>query len=346
MPPSNRAAHIDTQPTIAVLTLGGTIGMIPADNGDKGVRPALSAAQLLQAIPDLEAHARLRVTEVMNKPSPHLTFDDLCRLSEQVQRECAAGVDGIVIVQGTDTIEVTAYVLDILTARDTPIVVTGAMRAPHQPGADGPANLLAAIRTAASPNCRGLGALVVMNDEIHAARYVTKRHSSSPAAFCSDPGPLGYIVEGHPRILFRPTTAPTLLPQRDRETLHAIPKVAHMVAEIGDDGRLVEAAIDQGYAGLIVCGMGGGHVPPAMVPVLALAAKKVPVVLASKCPSGGVLAATYGYAGAEIDLLERGLIGAGRLSASKAHAALTLALYRDCTTSEIRTLFAGLSGKN
>lgn len=345
MPPSNRATRINTRPTVAVLTLGGTIGMMPANNGAKGVCPALPAAQLLHAIPDLEADAKLRVIELMNKPSPHLTFADLCELGEHIERECTAGADGIVVVQGTDTIEVTAFVLDIMGSRDTPLVVTGAMRAPHQPGAEGPANLLAAIRTAASPDCQGLGTLVVMNDEIHAARNVTKRHSSNPAAFCSDPGPLGYIVEGHPRIALQPAAVPALIPLSDRGQSRAFPKITHISAEIGDDGLLVEAAINLGYAGLVVSGMGGGHVPPAMVPALALAAERIPVVLTSKCPSGGVLAATYGYLGAEIDLLERGLIGAGRLSASKAHAALTLALHRGYTTSEIRILFGKLNGE-
>ncbi len=319
--------------------------MMPANNGDMGVRPTLSASQLLQAIPDLEAYARLRVIELMNKPSPHLTFDDLCRLDERVKQECATGADGIVVVQGTDTIEVTAFVLDIMGARDTPLVITGAMRAPHQPGADGPANLLAAISTAANLDCRGLGTLVVMNDEVHAARYVTKRHSSSPAAFFSDPGPLGPIVEGCPQILFRPAAGPSLNTLPDRAQSHVFPKVAHISAEIGDDGRLVEAALDLGCAGLIVSGMGGGHVPPAMVPALTLAAEMIPVVLTSKCLGGGVLTGTYGYAGAEIDLLERGLISAGHLSASKAHAALTLTLHRGCTISEIRILFGKLNGE-
>src|SRR6185437_4013034 len=115
------------------------------------------------------------------------------------------GSAGIVITQGTDTIEETAFALDLLWAGHAPIVITGAMRNPSLPGADGPANLLAAVQVAASPTARGLGALVVFNDEIHAARFVSKTHTSKPSAFQSrHTGPIGWLSEGHPVVVSRP----------------------------------------------------------------------------------------------------------------------------------------------
>jgi L-asparaginase len=226
----------------------------------------------------------------------------------------------------------------------TPVVVTGAMRTAHMPGADGPANLSAAIRVAASPACRNLGALVVMNDEIHAARHVTKGHSSNPAAFRSERGPIGRVVEGRPEVIWQPRATVVRDFTLDEACTPRPARVFHIPAEIDDDGSLVMAAQEIGCDGIVISGMGGGHVAPAMVPALATAAAKLPVVLTSKCPAGGVLANTYGYAGAEIDLMARGLIRAGHLTPAKAHAALTFLLRHDQPIAAIRAFFLSFGG--
>jgi len=331
-------------PRIAVLTLGGTIAMVPDSEGQGGLRPALSGEDLLASIEGVGSIAELRVSEIMNRPSPHLTFADLYHLVELIESAIAGGADGVVVVQGTDTIEVTAFVLDLLIRTDAPIVVTGAMRGASAPGAEGSANLSAAIRSAASRDCCGCGVLVVMNDEIHAARHVSKGHSSNPAAFVSDPGPVGRLVEGRPLMLLRPqpVEAATLAaggPGRDRRIC-----VVHLPAEIDDDGALVRAALDIGCDGMVVSGMGGGHIAPAMVPAVAKAAAQLPVILVTKCPRGGVLSETYGYAGAEIDLAARGVVRAGYLNPSKARAALVLLLGSGRSLPEIRTFFAAFGG--
>jgi L-asparaginase len=165
-----------------VFTLGGTIAMTAAPGG--GVAPALLASGLLAAVPGLEDEGvGLEVRDVANKPGASLSFGDVFRLADVISATLGGGCAGAVVIQGTDTIEETAYLLDLLLASDAPVVVTGAMRNPSLAGADGPANILAAIRVAASDRARGLGALVVMNDQIHAARWVQKAHTASTAAF-------------------------------------------------------------------------------------------------------------------------------------------------------------------
>lgn len=145
-------------------------------------------------------------------------------------------------------------------------------------------------------------------------------------------------------MLFRPDPCRICNFPFDGAPASPVPRIAHVSAEIGDNGLLIEAALDVGCDGIIVSGMGGVHVPPAMVPPLASAAARVPVVFASRCPNDGVLAATYGYPGGEIDLARRGMIRAGRLSPSKAHEALVLALHRGQAVSDIRRFFVEFGG--
>ena len=186
-----------------MFTLGGTIAMRATDRG--GALPTLSAADLLGAIPGLDsAGVDLTVRDVANKPGASLSFDDMYSLAGDITTALEGGCAGALVVQGTDTIEETAYLLDLLVPSDAPVVVTGAMRNPSLAGADGPANILAAIRVIGSDRARGLGALVVLNDQIHAARWVSKTHTASPAAFTSPGyGPLGCVVEGRVDIPIR-----------------------------------------------------------------------------------------------------------------------------------------------
>lgn len=308
------------KPRVLVLSLGGTITMVPSETG--GIAPRLGAEDLVAAVPALAEVAEVEARSPFRLPSPSLEPAHLVEVAKAIEEAFARGFAGAVVVQGTDTIEESAFLLDVLVAGDKPVVVTGAMRGADAPGADGPANLLAAVRVAAAAEARGLGTLVVLNYDIHAARFVQKAHTALPSAFASPlAGPIGGVVEGRVRIWARVPRLPCLPgfggPPRP---------VALLRWAMGEDGRLLEALPGLGYAGVVVEGMGAGHVPAAAAPLLGELAARMPVVLASRCMTGPVFTRTYGYPGGEIDLLARGLVSAGMLSGLKARLLLGLAL--------------------
>jgi L-asparaginase len=331
-----------TSRRVLVVTLGGTISMTTTASG--GVTPGLSADNLLAAVPGLaDVDVELQTVDFRRLPGASLTFDDMTSLSQLIRdrvTDTPDGVDGIVVVQGTDTIEETAYLLDLYHHGPQPVVVTGAMRNPTMAGADGPANLLAAVQTAASPEARDLGCLVVLADEIHAARRVRKTHSTAGAAFQSpNGGPLGYVVEGQPRILTRPSTrTPVPLPADSRR-----PRVALMTITFGDNGAQLEGLADRVEAAVIAA-FGVGHVPGRLVPIIEQLADSIPIVLASRTGAGSVLAGTYGFPGSERDLLGRGLISAGLLDPLKARILLHAAIAVGADRAAIGAAFAVAGG--
>lgn len=246
------------------------------------------------------------------------------------------GCDGVVVTQGTDTIEETSYLLDLLHDRDQPIVVTGAMRNPTLPGADGPANLYAAVLAAAAEELRGAGVVVVLGDEIHAARAVRKTHSTSPAAFASlSTGPLGHLYEGRVR-LSGPLPGRVAAAGMIKEV--AV-RVGLYTATLGDDGELL-ASMAEHCDGLVVAAFGVGHVPQDFVSVLEKTAAAMPVILTSRIGNGPVLQQTYSFPGSEKDLLSRGLVSGGSLDAYKARLLLHVLLSQGRGMNEIAAAFA------
>jgi L-asparaginase len=321
-------------PRVTVFSLGGTISSV--ESGGKGVEPTLTGEALVSDVPEIAEVAEVSAVSFRQAASGELTVDDLAELASEITDLVGEGASGAVVTQGTDAIEETAFVLDLLVDHDAPVVVTGAMRNPTLPGADGPANLLASIQVAASDVARDLGAVVVLNDEIHAARFVRKTHTSNPATFRSDPvGPVGWISEGKPRVVLRPVGRNKItLPEGAQDR-----KAALLTIALDDDGRLLSAIEQQGYDGLVIEAIGGGHVPSVMVEALEDLAGKMPVILASRTGGGEVLRSTYGFPGSEIDLLDRGLINAGLLDGLKARLFLTLLLRSGATREEIRDSF-------
>lgn len=317
---------------VTVFTLGGTISA--AGGGDTA---RLSGAQVLSAVtpsPGLEVDLH----EFRRLPSSTLAMGDVAELAGLIDAVGAAG-SGAVVVQGTDTIEESAFLLDLLCAHHQPIVVTGAMRRPDAPGSDGAANLAAALAVAGDPGCQGLGVLVVLADEIHAARHARKTHTTSISAFASPgAGPLGFVVEGRPHVLTRPATTLVERPLRLRRPV----RVALVMLSLGDRGELLES-VDERFDGLVVAAFGAGHVPEWWVSPLERLTARMPVVLASRTGAGAILSHTYRGPGSEHDLLSRGMISAGPLDAPKTRILLHALLSDGASHTDIRRTFAHIA---
>ncbi|MGC8837364.1 MAG: asparaginase [Anaerolineae bacterium] len=320
---------------ILLLTTGGTIAMRERRPGE-GATPALEAEDLLALLPP--GSLDLRVERICNLPSAHLDLETLWALRNRVHRALSAGeADGVVITHGTDTMEETAYLLDLTVPGDAPVVLTGAMRTASDPGYDGPANLLAALRVAASDAARGLGAVIVMNDEVHAARYVTKTHTLNPATFRSPgAGPIGVVAGGEVRPLFRLARRTVDPPALDR-------RVALLKLAVGMEADLLECLLERGgLRGLVVEGLGGGRVPPWWVPALARARDQgVEVAVASRCPEG-VVWDGYGYAGAHRDLARLGVLFAQGWNGPKCRIRLMAILGAVSEPAEVQRLWYAL----
>lgn len=322
------------RPRLVLVSLGGTITMTAG--AGPGIVPTLTGADLVAAVPALAEVADIEAVSPFRLPGPSLTLAHLRQVARLLNERLAGDVAGAIVVQGTDTIEETAFVLDCLVGGDKPVVVTGAMRGPEAPGADGPANLLASAIVAAAPAARGLGTLVVLNDTIHAARFVQKASTFLPSTFASlAAGPLGCVIEGEARIGMRVTRSAVIAGGADGVDQ----PVALLTAVLGDDGRMLAGLPDLGYRGLVIEAMGVGHVPAAMVPALASLAEVFPVVLSSRVASGPVFTRTYGFPGSETDLLSRGLIPGGALGGLKSRLLLSLLLGAGLQGPQLREAF-------
>jgi len=301
-------------PVVAVASFGGTIAMAATGN-DVGVLPEFGADDLIASVSDLETSVRFVTREVANVGSPSVHFDDVLNGVRWAREQVDAGACGVVMTHGTDTIEESAYLADLLWDRDAPLVFTGAMRSPEEPGAEGAANLRAAISLALAPGTRELGSLVVMNDQVFRGDRVRKSHTFAVDAFDTPCyRPIGRITEGEPEIDWLPAQ-PRLAP------LTAGPVRGEVVivgAGIGDTGFGLRAVVDAGAAALVIDGVGAGHVSAAAADVVSELVPRIPVVMVSRTRGGRTGTRTYAYPGAEMDLIQRGVVMAGRLNAAQA----------------------------
>ena len=307
--------------SVALFTLGGTISMAGAHR--------LTGDDLTAAMPGLpELGHPVEIQDIEKVPSANLTAAKILEVVDAASKAVAAGAVGVVVTQGTDTLEESAFLADLVWPHPQPLVFTGAMRNPTLAGPDGPANLLAALRVACSPAARDLGALVVFKDEIHAARWVRKTHSTSTSTFVSpNAGPIGHVVEDRVRILTRPLRLDGVQGSAEPAELDNI-RVALYTVTLDDDGVLLQGLADT-HQGLVVAGYGVGHVPAGLAPVLGELAARIPVVLTSRTGAGSIARNTYNSPGSETDLLQRGLIDGGFLDPYKARILLRLLLATD-----------------
>ncbi|MEV7097046.1 asparaginase [Amycolatopsis sp. NPDC051045] len=317
-------------PLIAVATLGGTISMAPV-RGEGGAVPRFGAAELLGGLGDLPMDVLAETLAGIGSAS--LDFATLLRCREWGLQQDA---DGFVVVQGTDTFEETAYFLDLCWPSEIPVVVTGAMRNAGLLSADGPANLRNALTVAADPRSRGRGALVTLNDDVHAARWVRKAHSSHLEAFSSAPaGPLGMVVENAVHY-FHPSP-PRLPSPAGRDFGGLVPVVE---AGLDDSGAVLEHAASQsGVRGVVVAATGAGHVSAGTADVIERLLPRLPVVVASRTGAGPTLRSTYGFPGSEADLIAMGATMAGWLDARKSRILLHALLASGADREEIERGF-------
>ena len=306
---------------ILILTTGGTIAM-QHDPSLGGATPKMGAAEFAAALPqDLLAGVELESSEIVNLPSSHFTLETLWGIRQAVAAAVArAEIDGVVVTHGTDVLEETAMLLDLTVDSPKPVVLTGAMRTATQVGYDGFSNLAAAVRVAATPDARDLGALVVLNDEVHAARFVTKSHTLSVSTFQSPAwGPLGR-VEGD-RVLFGGRVARRYVPCPGLET-----RVELIKLTVGAAPTALEDLLARGVRGVVIEALGGGRIPPWWFPFIERAvASGVTVVVGSRCPSGRVWD-PYGYPGAVRDAVAAGCLLAEGLNGQKARIKLMVVL--------------------
>ena len=314
----------------AVIFTGGTISM-KVDERLKSAIPALSDQEIMATVSNVDRIAEIESVHFGSFPSPHISIEKMFELAEVVKAlQKRQDINGIVITHGTDSLEETAYFLDLLNDGEKPVVVTGAMRNGSELGYDGPANLSAAICTACSEESLNQGVLVVMNNQVYAADEVAKVHTLALDTFQSpDFGPLG-IIDQDQVIYYRSRKhQPANIQATEPKKVGLIKSVA------GDDSDVIDFMVQKGYEGIVIEAMGRGNVPPDMVAGIDKAiASGIPVVLVSRCLRGRVLD-SYGYTGGGRDLRQRGVILGDNLSGQKARIKLMLLLN---ATKDMETL--------
>jgi L-asparaginase len=314
---------------VKVLAAGGTIAM----SGAGGAKVALDAADLIAAVPGLAGETGIETETVANLPSAHLALADQLRIC-RAARDAAREGTGVVVTHGTDTLEETAILCDLMHDSSAPIVFTGAIRAASAPGADGPANLMDAVSVARSEEAAGMGVLVVFGGEIHHARCARKTDTTSLTAFSSpQTGPLGRVTEGHASFWSRvPRNEPLDPPALDRRVL-IVPTTS------GDDGSLARAALGTEPDGLVVGTLGAGHLHPDLLRLWAEASERIPVVAYCRPERGVVLTETYGFAGSEKELRKSRIIPAAFLSPQASRMKLLACLASGLSIEETRAAF-------
>jgi len=318
---------------ILIVFAGGTFSM-KIDEETGGTVPFFHGDQLLEMIPEAKQLAEISIYDFGMYPGPHMTPELMLELSKEVRKRInQENIDGIIITHGTDTLEETAYLLDLTIKTDKPIVVIGAMKTSSESDWDGPKNLLDAMRIISSPNSSGMGVLVCLNGEINAASEVTKTHTEDIETFHSlDFGALGFIDRG--RVIFN--RMPRKLETIETDKINSNVDLIKIHAGMGE--KFFRFSADSGAEGIVIEAMGVGNVPPTTFEGIKYAVEKgIPVVLTSRCPSGETLD-IYSYPGAGKWLKKLGVIFTDYLNGQKARIKLMLCLGLTKDINKLREL--------
>lgn len=321
---------------ILIVFTGGTFSMM-IDKSTGGAVPHFSGTELIKMIPGASQIANVTCCDFGMYPGPHVSPDLMLTLSNKIKELISANdIDGVVVTHGTDTLEETAYFLELSIDTSIPIVVTGSMKNSSEPDWDGPKNLIDSIQICLSPNSRNLGVLVCLDGAINAASEVTKTFTDEVDTFASlDFGTLGFVQKG--RVIFNrlPRKVERIITDKINTNVDLIKVYAGM------DDKFFKFSADTGADGIVVEAMGVGNVPPNAFAGIEYAINKgIPVVLVSRCPAGETLD-IYGYPGAGKWLHKIGVMFSDYLNGQKARIKLIMALGKTNKLDELRELFEG-----
>lgn len=324
---------------VAVLFTGGTISMV-VDAASGGKVPTLDGAAILARAPGIEAIADLVPVDLGRTPASHFTFPKLFEIASEIRRWQADGsIDGVVVVQGTDVIEETAFLWDLVLDDPKPVIVVGAMRAASDANDDGPQNLRGAVGCAISPELRGAGVQVVLDATINPADAVTKTHATALDTFqCLDTGPLGRVVDG--RVVVERERGP----RRHVATHRAAEGVALITSHVAMDGSLLDAAAGLRPPGIVVEATGAGNTAAGVLEAAERAmGQGTAVALTSRCPAGAGTDA-YAFPGGGATWVRAGALLCGHLTGPKARIALALGLGAGLSRDDLAALLADPPG--
>ncbi|MCQ1485396.1 asparaginase [Staphylococcus aureus] len=317
---------------LLVIHTGGTISM-SQDQSNKVVTNDTNPISLHQDV--INQYAQIDELNPFNVPSPHMTIQHVKQLKDIILEAVTNKYyDGFVITHGTDTLEETAFLLDLILGIEQPVVITGAMRSSNEIGSDGLYNYISAIRVASDEKARHKGVMVVFNDEIHTARNVTKTHTSNTNTFQSpNHGPLGVLTKDRVQFHHMPYR------QQALENVNEKLNVPLVKAYMGMPGDIFSFYSREGIDGMVIEALGQGNMPPsALEGIQQLVSLNIPIVLVSRS-FNGIVSPTYAYDGGGYQLAQQGFIFSNGLNGPKARLKLLVALSNNLDKAEIKSYF-------
>ena len=332
------AAAQAKKPNVVILATGGTIAGAAATGTQSGYTSgAVTIDAMLTAVPGIKDMANVKGEQISNVGSQDMSFDIMLAVAKRINELAPKNdVDGIVITHGTDTMEETAFFLNLVVKTDKPVVMVGSMRPSTAVSADGPLNLYNAVGVAIDPNARGKGVLVVMNDWIHGAHSLTKTSTTAIQTFMSPlRGIVGVAAYGKNDFYNNPVWKHTTASEFDITNVTKLPRVDILMAYADMPPDLIDASVAGGAKGIVIAGVGNGNMNKASLEAAARAVKKgVMLVRSSRVPTGAV------GRNVEVNDDELGFIASDELNPQKARILLSLALLKPRTAAEIQNLFA------